>query len=282
MYRFSLLAVLSALVLVGSVAQAQDSSSGLLEVLGKAKAATLNGSASISEEKPQAGIMGGAAMAVVVGRSGGAKASPFKGEVEVFVKDGAITAASYGDLPRVKIYQKDGKQLFSQLHSNKPVDTKSLAILLSRALDMDSLMAEVKRAKRVRTKVIEDGINYRVTIDGDYFDQKADEDDGGPRAQVAMVMSSMSASVLEGVLSVDVNGVGELTTLTLEVQYNDPMADMIAKALKGGGEIQISGPDDLAKKSTTPGKKITLNFAVSDTQSEAAQAFAKEAAQALK
>jgi len=284
MNRFSLLAALSAFVLVGSAAQAQDSS-GLLEVLGNAKAATLNGTASISEEKPQkGGGFGVGAMVVVAGQGGQGGPSPFEGDVEVYVKDGTISAASSGKLPHVKIYQKGGKQLFSQVHSGKAVDTKALATLLSRALDMNSLMEEVKRAKRVRAKSIEGGNNYRVTIGGDYFDKKAEETDGGPGAQMAMAMamSSMSESVLEAVLSVDVNGSGEMKALKLEVQYNDPMADMIAKAMKGGGGIQIGGAGGMGEKSTTPGKKITLDFAVSDTESKAAKAFADEATEVLK
>lgn len=287
MKTFTRLIALSTLVLVGT-ATAQDSGE-LVSALTKAKAKSLNGVAAVTEESPeqQKNSVFGNAMVMVNGmRGGGGAGAAFEGELEVFVNDGAIAAASVGKLPMVKVYKQGSKTLFSQVHDGNSVDTSSLALLLSRALNMDTLISEIERASRVRSKEIDGGKSYRVTIEGDYFDQDADGDDSDdPMAQAQkMAMSGMQQSIIEGVLSVQVDDAGELKSLQLEVQYNNPMADIMTQAMKGGAraQVKIQGLTVGGKPSTTPGKKVTLKFEVSDQESSAAQAFAKEASELLK
>ena len=89
----------------------------------------------------------------------------------------------------------------------------------------------------------------------------------------------MSESVLEGKLIATVNSGGQLETLTLDAQYNDPLS-VIAKAMKNGGGQKAISPEDLANDDT-PGRKVTVEFTVTNEDNAESKAFATEAAKML-
>lgn len=272
--------IIAAIVVLGSAASAQDSK-GLLEVLQKAQGDALNGKAKISEKKPES-AKGGMGVQVKIDVMGGSGLESvfFTGEVDVHSSGGAIAAVSSGGLPQIQLYRGGSKDLVRQTYSDSPVDAEDMMDILAKSIDLKLLADEVKRAKRVRNKQVNGENQYRVTLSDKYFKKKIGGNDqmGGMAAQAAM----LSEAVLEGVLVVNANADGNLKSLTLEIQYNDPMAGLFDSAMMGaggGGAFQFQ-PSDM-KKSDKPGRKVVVEFTVGD-ESKAAKAFAEEAKKLLK
>ena len=279
MKKLFALVALTVFTVIGSSAIAQESDA-LIAVLEKANSSSVSGTVTISEETAEEDSpLGGMGMVQVIGPAMGADVLElYTGDLELFLSDGAVTAVSKSEIPQFKVYQKDDQRLINHIYSDSRADVGQAADLLAQTFDFKSLIAEIKRASRVRVKDVDGGKRYRVTIDEEFFDPEAA--DAGQNRMQAMLqgLDSFTESVLEGVLIVTANADGELTALDFEIQYNDPMSGLMDMAMQGGGQL---GPGDL-EKSEEPGRLVVVEFSVSDSESEAAKTFAAEAAQLLK
>lgn len=260
-------------VLFGTMAFAQESAE-LISVLDMSQSTILSGTINISEERPEA-AQGMVHVQIGVG-PGGPPSGTFTGELEVLAEKGSISCASMSELPQILIYQRGDDQIIRQTYAKKNIDAFAVANQLKRSLTFSDLINEVKRAKRVRTSDIGDNKEYRVTIDGDYFEQPAEAlADGMP----PMPVMPFGESVLEGILTIQVSATKEIEQLRFEIQYNDPMAMILQNAVKGGGGVQLELAD--MKKSTVPGRKMIVEFKKNASGSPKAKAFAEEAVRLL-
>ena len=262
--------VLSTLSLATVSAQESDA---LVKVLETAASSELTGTVQIEEEKSESALAG----AKIVLRGGGQDdGALITDAMQVCLSNGAMSACT-SELPMVKIFRDGDKKLDSVTFSEKLVSVDTTANAILKAIDFKTLIEEVKSAGKVSETKTDGGTQYSVTLDNDYF--KAEESEDGPQGMEAMRAKMLSESVMEGVLTATTNSGGELESLTLVSQYNDPMS-VIAKAMKNGGGNKAINPEDLANNST-PGRKVTVTFKATGEDSAEAKAFATEAGKLL-
>ena len=282
--KFSKLFCIAVLAFMNATVQAQNATDSavapqesLVKVLEAAKEATLRGSIEISKENPPAkgnqnGLVGRAVRIQVMGVGGGSTRL-FTGSLDVFVDDGAIAAATLSGLPQVKVYSKGDQKLISQVYSKSTKDFGQAMELMVLAFDFDSLIEEVNRAKLVRSKDLEGGKQFRVTLASEAFEKE--ETAAGPGRAAMLARSMVQESILEGVLVADTDSSGELKKMSLEFQYNNPVSSLIRMGGQGPAAMQLNLGD--IKKNTELGHKITVVFIPNADQGKTAEAFAAEA-----
>ena len=248
-------------------------SDALVKALETAAASELNGTVKISEDKPDTDM----GDAKIVLRGGGPDTGALFTELMQINMDKGVMSACTTALPVIKLFRDGEKQLNSVTFADKPVSIDTTANAICKAVDFESLIAEVKNADKVDQTKVDGGLQYRVALDADYFEPEVKDDEAGGVA--AMQAKMLRESVLDGTLMAATNSSGELQSLTLEVQYNDPMS-VIREAIKNGDGKTSLNPADLADNDT-PGRKVTITFTVSDDDTSAAKAFASEAAKLL-
>ena len=170
---------IAVLAFMGTTVQAQDSqeSKGLVAALESASGQSLRGNVAITKEDAAAeGKNARARVQVQVMGMNSGGSDMFTGDLEVFVADGAIAAATTSGLPQVKVYSDGDQKLISQMYSKKPKNFGKATDLLGMASDFESLIKEVKDAKLVRAKDIDGGKQYRVTLDSEAFAGQTMED----------------------------------------------------------------------------------------------------------
>ena len=253
------------------VASAQESKT-LVDVLNTAASSELNGTVQVTEVKAE-----NPTGAKLVLKGGGQDTGAlFTESMQVNLNNGAMSACTT-ELPMIKIFRDGDKQLNSVTFLEKPVFVDTTADAILRAIDFKTLIEEVEGADEVSEKEVDGKKQYTVMLNRDYFTPKKKEGEVDPL--MALRAKMMSESVLEGKLIATVNSGGQLETLTLDAQYNDPLS-VIAKAMKNGGGQKAISPEDLANDDT-PGRKVTVEFTVTNEDNAESKAFATEAAKML-
>jgi hypothetical protein len=260
-------------------------------------------SGAIDQESPakadEPGIPGVVIQKVVIG-GGDGSGREFTGDVDVAIfKDGRIALASKGTLPGMKVYKSGELMLCNQTHTEEPMDPKRLLESLHKLCDWKSLAKSVSESTKIR--VINQGAitDVRVVLNSEYLKTNNDPiapgavgggafgggaNGGGGAIRVQVGGSPMTPSVVDLIVTFQFNSAKELAGVTYEIQYDDPMTAMMAKAMKGGaGVFRIQG--NAAKPATddevTLGKMNRFDFDIQKKVPARIEAFAKEAEELL-
>ncbi|MFN7448606.1 MAG: hypothetical protein ACK56W_12425 [Pirellula sp.] len=258
-------------------------------------------SGAIDQESPKAdepGIPGVVIHKVVIG-GGDGSGREFTGDVDVVIyKDGRIALASNGTLPGMKVYKSGELTLCNQTHIEEPMDPKRLLESLHRLCDWKSLAKSVSESTKIR--VINQGAttDVRVVLNSEYLKTNNDPvapgavgggafggaNGGGGAVRVQLGGSPMTPSVVDLIVTFQFNSATELAGLTYEIQYDDPMNAMMAKAMKGGGgvfRIQGNAAKPATDEEVTLGKMYRFDFDIQKKVPARIEAFAKEAEELL-
>jgi hypothetical protein len=260
-------------------------------------------SGAIEQESPEKaeeqGIPGVVIQKVVIGGGDGA-GREFSVDVDIAIfKDGKIILASKGTLPGMKVYKSGETTLCNQTHTEEPLDPKRLMESLSKLCDWKSLAKAVSESAKIRVNNQGATTDVRVVLNSEYL--KANNDPiapgavgggafgggangGGGAIRVQVGGSPMTPSVVDLIVTLQLNSSRELAGVTYEIQYDDPMKAMMAKAMKGGaGVFRIQG--NAAKPSTdddlTLGNRIRFDFDFQTKVPSVLETFAKEAEELL-
>ena len=255
-------------------------SGSLIEVLQTAAASEFNGTVQISEEESPRARKGDFR---AFGKIGGAMTGPalFKDSLQVNLSENAMSACtSSSSLPKIKIYGEGDKRLYSVTASEETISFAATANAIMKAADFKALLKEVESAGEIEEKDADGGLQYRVKLGADYMKPKNRIVQPPIRGRVNP-RGMPAEAILNGLLIATMDAGGELKTLAIETQYNDPMGGIIKKAMKNGGAAkQIVGRDDF-EKSDVPGRKMIVTFTLTDDENDEAKAFAEEAAKLL-
>jgi hypothetical protein len=259
-------------------------------------------SGAIEQESPakadEPGIPGVVIQKVAIG-GGIDSGREFAGDVDIAIfKDGRIVLASKGTLPGMKVYKSGEITLCNQTHTEEPMDPKRLLESLEKLCDWKSLAKSVSESAKIR--VINQGAttDVRVVLNSEYLKTSHDPiapgavgggafgggaNGGGGAIRVQVGVSPMTPSVVDMIVTFHFDSSKQMAGVTYEIQYDDPMNAMLAKAMKGGaGVFRIQGN---AKPATDDevmlGKMNRLDFDIQKKVPARIEAFAKEAEELL-
>ena len=261
------------------VVSAQGAGS-LVDVLKTAASSEINGTVKVSEEKSPRAMGDDMALRGVGAMDGGPQL--FTESLQINLNEGAMSASTSSSLPKIQIFRDGDKRLNSVTYSDEMVGVDATADAIAKALDLNALVEQIESAEEISEKDVDGAMQYRVAIDADYFKAEEKLKIGGviERKKARIGQRNLGESVIASTLIATMDASGELKTLTVEAQYNDPMGGLIERAMKNRGRGGQARKEDF-ENSNTLGRKVIVTFTVTDDENSEAKAFATEAVELL-
>jgi hypothetical protein len=253
-----------------------------------------------AQDKPGAGGVAGGIQRVIVSQLAGGSAESFKGDIEVLAYgNGDLTIASKEDLPGIKIFHSGDESIKQQTHLKAPFSSDEMITNMSKLLDWPSLAEAVDKATKVRTSTKGAASEVRVILEPSFI--PVNESNRGIKGALGGAMAGggaagvggavgqnikvqvsggpMQSSVIELAATFTLSSAKEIVGMHFELQYDDPMKGMMAKAMKaGGGVIQIGGgKQDSAKEGPDLGKLVEYDFSIAAAPSPKVVEFSAQA-----
>jgi hypothetical protein len=204
----------------------------------------------------------------------------FTGKFECFITSNQhIAFLSEEKLPQIKFFSTPNQTLFTQTFEGQPPNSSLVAVLVSRLLDWKQMADGLRDSTRIRESSQNGTTILKVVLDSEILSMpsmieamQAKMMGGNRNVRFTPAVNPLSPSVIDYALQFRVNDQGKLLGMTVNLQFDDPLKEMLKQGAKG---VQVVPRNLLPgkkakvdKESLVLGKLVTFEFEIKEKPSE--------------
>jgi hypothetical protein len=216
----------------------------------------------------------------------------YVGDFELLItpqKDIALVSVD-DKIPNLKFYSTETRFVCTQTHNDTPIQPNHMVYCMGKLFDWKEVAEQVQKDSKIRVASSGDQTDIRLVLDADQFSNPGITDVvgllGAKRQRISMAVNPFAPSAVDVTLNVRLNAAKQISMLSFEIQYDDPMKELmnqgnngkpvVPRALRGGKRTKAE------EATMVLGKIINLNVEVKEKGSDKLLSYVEKARDMLK